>query len=189
MECIMGVNLAWLAIKGASELDVNQYISIEATDDIEQVPKSKITRIAPNRDWQVYVFTDYNNPLLSENDLKVLSYYGEVISALVLEDSLLSEVSKFKENKLCWKIKATEQSLECIGKQEEREKLIGGVESGGFDAPLCIANNIVGYRHDYHYQEPYIVMEEVPFSHTISQLTPPKRVFQSYSSNHKPKKN
>lgn len=174
----MSVNLAWLAIKGASELDVKQYLSIEATDETELDPKSKITHITPNRDWQVYVFIDYNHPLLSEDDLKALSYHGEVICVLVLEDSILSEVSKFNENKLCWRITATGQSLKCVGEeQEELAKLIDNIEKFGFEAPICIANNIVGYRHDYPYQGPYVVMEDVPISHTIAQLSPPKRIF------------
>lgn len=177
----MGVNLAWVAVKGASEIDVNQYFSIEATEAVEQSPRSEITRIAPNDEWQVYVFTDINNPLLNADDLKGLSYYGEVISVLAFENSMLSQVTKFKENKLHWKIKWAEQSLKCIGEdKEELAMLIDRIAGCEFEGPIVIANDIVGYRHNYHYQAPYVVMEEVPLSYSIAQLVPPMSVFLNF---------
>ena len=175
----MGVNLAWVAVKGASEIDVNQYFSIEATEALEQSPRSEITRIVPNDEWQVYVFTDINNPLLSADDLEDLSF----------ENSMLSQVTKFKENKLHWKIKWAEQSLKCIGEdKEELAMLIDRIAGCEFEGPIDIANDIVGYRHNYHYQAPYVVMEEVPLSYVIAQLTPPRRAFLNFASNHEQRK-
>jgi len=181
----MGVNLAWVAVKGASEIDVNQYFSIEATEALEQSPRSEITRIVPNDEWQVYVFTDINNPLLSADDLKGLSYYGEVICVLVFENLMLSQVTKFVENKLHWEIKWAEQSLKCIGEdKEELAMLIDRIAGCEFEGPIVIANDIVGYKHNYRYQASYVVMEEVPLSYTIAQLTPPRRTFLNFASNH-----
>jgi len=180
----MGYNLGWLALKNVSEETINKLLSIEPTGSEIEFLDADIIRCNPNNDWQVLIFSNPEHPCLHFDSLLTFSTFGEVISALVYEGSMMSQVSKFKSKKYLWMCEWDGQSIHCHGDaKEEVLAFLEKEEEHDFELPIILAKSLVGYQHDCSYGvDGYRVMDQIPLiSKPASQIIPKQKFVSIYS--------
>jgi hypothetical protein len=186
----MGFAISWLAVTGKSPELVLTELGLVSTGEAEEIPESPITgaRLPSGR---FLVFANrFDSPLVSEASLRILSRGCDVVSCRVEEHVMFSSATCYVDGEQSWHVEHDAQagiySLESSGELPDAsaeifESLMGQQAAAGgaeaevdyiHDAPISLAEAIVGFRHDQDIvgagEEPF----EVLFMKAIGRAKP-----------------
>jgi hypothetical protein len=177
----MGFHVSWLAIRGQSAEVLRTNLKLRETAERQPFPESdQILGIDLPSGWYLVYFSNMFAPEYELADLKQLSTDAEIISCMVEETSMSSEVEMFENTQHRWLVRHmnfgdgpetfTEGDLptayltihnEILARQEA-----AGAEGEGvdyeFDLPAKLAQHVTGYWHGQEFDDiQYVVLEGI----------------------------
>jgi hypothetical protein len=159
----MGFALHWAALKGGNLESICSVFKLRPTGRREEIPESDIVGVELPTGWSLVLF---HRKTIKERHLEELSKFGEVVSCFVEEHVMFSTASGWKYGGVTWSaIHDCNKGLSHLEVEgpappaidETRQRLLAAQNAGGgekaevdylFDAPVEIARQLTGFRHD-----------------------------------------
>ena len=162
----MGYSLSWLAVRGKSPQVVRDELGFRPTGEREEFPESKLSAVEMPNGW--YLIVSQRSELVASDAAmqRLSSSGGELVTCFVEEHVMFSSATGWKDGSKTWSVFHNAQDrrdhLDTQGnlppafssiladlrsKQQEADANKRGVDFI-FDAPVALAQSLVGYRHD-----------------------------------------
>jgi hypothetical protein len=163
----MGYSMSWAAVKGSTPQAVRDTLVLRATGAREEIPESDITAVELPGGWYMVVSDRDGLHLTSDEVLARLSALGEVIACYVEEHVMFSSAECWRRGRRVWSVQHDAQrGMEHLTAEGElpptfssvRDELRAKQEAAGgseadvdyiWDAPVTLAHQLTGWRHDH----------------------------------------
>jgi len=162
----MGYSLSWLAVKGKPPQAVRDQLGFRPTGEQEEIPEADLTGVEMPGGWYLLVSNRSEQVASDEAMQRLSSSGGELVTCFVEEHVMFSSATSWKDGHRIWSVIHNAQErrdhLDTQGnlppafssiladlrsKQQEADANKRGVDFI-FDAPVALAQSVVGYRHD-----------------------------------------
>lgn len=168
----MGHSISWIAVRGMPPEEVHDLLGIRATGDEEEIPELACTAATLPSGWHV-VFYNTGCNAVDHYAAKLVASGVEAIACFVEERVMTSGATAWKDGKTTWMVShhperkkglydlaiagEVPSALDSIATKLRAEQDAAGGEASEvdyiFDAPLELAESIVGYRHNKDHEE------------------------------------
>jgi hypothetical protein len=175
----MGYAISWIAFKDKTAAQAAGLLGLSPSGELEQEPESMFCGVRLDNGWYVVVINEYRHKFVSDRSLQRVSAAADVVAANIEEHVMFCSVEEWDRGNLIWKVgHESEKGLRHLEEQGSppgqylavKERLLAAQrrEDEGarevdyvFDAPLELADALVGFKHDRLINDRFEVLKPV----------------------------
>lgn len=162
----MGYAITWFAFRAGEAQALFHELALAPTGETDEGPDALIATTPLKNDWQILWYNRYGCPFLDETALQRLSDGREIFRCLIEEHVMASTSELWSGGRRRWRLAHKGENgpkgldfegelPDCFQKVREQMESNQAAEGGDqakvdyiFEIPLCVAKELVGFKHD-----------------------------------------
>jgi len=158
----MGFSITWFAVPDKNREAFFKRFSLSLTGEKMDVPDALISTAYLDTGWTVLWYNNVTCPFLSERELKEVSKDYDIIRCLVEEHVMACSSELWSGGSRKWFLSHSSEdgsenldldgtmpeSFNAIKEKMKKTQMAEGGADYFFEIPLCVAESIVGFKHD-----------------------------------------